>query len=310
MKLRLGTRGSRLAMIQARWVARRLERDGHEPEIVVIRTSGDRVQDRAFAQVGTQGVFSAEIENALVERRIDVAVHSYKDLPSKSPDGLVVAAVPERVDPADRLLARPDALDEGGALRRGARLGTASARRTALWRALRPDVEIGLLRGNLPTRVARALDGTFDAVVLAAAGLDRIDRAAQDDPELALDRSGLVERRLDPEVFVPAPSQGALALQVRADDAGVREAIEAIDDREAHRAVRAERELLARVEGGCQVPFGAWCVAATDGTFTLRAVLERGGRLRRARADGDDPLALVDAVWRELTAGGEATDGR
>lgn len=303
MTIRLGTRGSRLAMIQARWVARRLEQTGHASEIVVIRTSGDRVQDRSFSQVGTQGVFSAEIERALVEERIDVAVHSYKDLPSISLDGLVIAAVPERVDPADRLLARPEALDRTGTLRRGARLGTASARRTALWRELRPDVEIGLLRGNLPTRVGRALDGTFDAIVLAAAGLDRIDRAAQEDPELALDRGPLVEQRLDPELFVPAPSQGALALQVRGGDARVRAAIEALDDVQAHRAVRAERALLARVEGGCQVPFGAWCASTAAGGFVLRAILEREGRLARAAATGPDPLALVDPVWRELIGG-------
>lgn len=306
MKLRLGTRGSRLAMIQARWVARRLERDGHEAEIVVIRTSGDRVQDRAFAQVGSQGVFSAEIERALVEGRIDVAVHSYKDLPSRSPGGLIVAAVPERVDPADRLLARPEAIDDGGALRRGARLGTASARRTALWRELRPDVEIDLLRGNLPTRVDRVRDGTFDAIVLAAAGLERIDRAAREDPALTLDRGDLIERRLDPEVFVPAPSQGALALQVREDDAPVRRAVESIDDPAAHGAVRAERELLARVEGGCQVPFGAWCTAGAGGGFVLRAVLERDGRLRRAEAAGRGPLALVEPVWEALVSGGPA----
>lgn len=307
MTLRIGTRGSRLALIQARWVANALAQAGRATEIVIIKTQGDRVTDRAFAEVGAPGVFVAEIESALAAREIDIAVHSYKDLPSKSLEGLAVAAVPERMDPADRLLAHPAALDATGALLQGARLGTASARREALWRHARPDIQIGLLRGNLPTRVAKAVDGTFDAVILAAAGLDRIDRAALDDPGLAIDRSALVEQRLDPTVFVPAPSQGALALQVREGDESTRAAVAAIDDPAVHRAVRAERTLLARVEGGCQVAFGAWCEAeaapsAPSATprFVLRAFLERDGALIRAEARGADPAALVDEVWHVL----------
>jgi hydroxymethylbilane synthase len=284
-------------------VAARFEEAGTSAEIVVVETQGDRVQDRAFAEVGSPGVFVAEIEAALLDGRVDVAVHSYKDMPSESPPELVVAAVPERMDPADRLLAHPDKLDDDGEPVRGARIGTASARRAALLRHARPDVEIGLLRGNLPTRVRKALDGTFDAIVLAAAGLDRIDRAAADKPELALSREGIVERRLDPEVFVPAPSQGALALQARRADEATRRALAALDDEHVHAAVQVERALLARVEGGCQVPFGAWCRHLDDGRLELRAVLEREGTLFRAGEIGTEPRGLVEAAWSKLTEG-------
>lgn len=304
MKIRLGTRGSRLALIQARWTAARLAMAGHEPEIVIIKTKGDRVQDRSFADVGSPGVFVAEIENALLEDEIEVAVHSYKDLPSTGPAELVVAAVPERMDPADRMLIRPSSEDPGRALgvREGAVVGTASARRIALVAHMRPDCSTALLRGNLPTRVRKVEEGEYDAILLAAAGLDRVDRAARDDPTLAISREGVREIRLDPREFVPAPSQGALALQVKGERREVREAIAALDDGDAHAAVRAERSLLARVEGGCQVPFGAWCHRSEAGGFELHAFLERDGRTRFVRESGDDPEALGDAAWAKLAA--------
>ncbi len=313
MKLRLGTRGSRLALAQSGDVARMFEARGHEVEVQVIKTTGDRDRDRAFVEVGAPGVFVIEIEQALVAGSIDVAVHSYKDLPSKSPAELVVAAVPERVDAADRLLVRPEAHEPAQGLipvRRDGVIGTASARRQALLRHFRPDLRAELLRGNLPTRVAKVRDGVFDATLLAAAGLMRLDRtAATRDPAVALDRGGIVEVRLDPAVFVPAPSQGALAIQVRRDDAPVRAEVEALDDVAAHRAVRAERALLALVEGGCQVPFGAWARAVDGGLLEMMALLERevdgGLRLVRAVGRGPDPEALAASMWEELQHGGE-----
>jgi len=312
VKLTLGTRGSRLALAQSGDVARQLAARGHEVEVRVIRTSGDRDRDRAFIEVGAPGVFVVEIEQALLAGEIDVAVHSYKDLPSRSPAALVVAAVPERVDCADRLLIRPGAHEAARGLipvREGGVVGTASARRQALLRHFRPDLSTALLRGNLPTRVAKVRDGAFDATLLAAAGLMRLDRSAERDPAVALDRSGVVEVRLDPAVFVPAPSQGALAVQVRRDDAGVRAEVEALDDAAAHRAVRAERALLALVEGGCQVPFGAWARATEAGELLMTALLERevGGRPRLVRAEmrGAAPQALAEAMWQELQSGGE-----
>jgi len=307
LRIRIGTRGSRLARTQTGDVARLLAARGHEVEIVFIKTAGDRVQDRAFAEVGAPGIFVAEIEAALLEGRIDLAVHSYKDLPSKGPEQLIVAAVPERLDPADRLLARPGTIGRDGVvpLPAGARVGSASARRRALLQHYRPGLEIKLLRGNLPTRVDRLRRGDFDAILLAAAGISRLDRAGAADPALALDRSGVEERRLDPALFVPAPSQGAIAVQVRRDDAATRAAAEELDDAAAHRAVRAERALQARVEAGCQVPFGAWC-RAVEGALVLTAVLEQAGRLTGAEARGSDPAEIAAAAWDELQRGGRA----
>ncbi|MCG8461039.1 MAG: hydroxymethylbilane synthase [Holophagales bacterium] len=309
MTIRLGTRGSRLALAQSNWVAARLREHGHEVEMVTIRTEGDRVQDRAFAQIGQPGVFVREIERALSDGRIDLAVHSYKDLPSQGPEGLEIAAVPERLDPADRLLIRPGAAADPGngglsALMPGAVVGTASARRSALLAQLRPDLEPRLLRGNLPTRVGKLLDGEYDAILLAAAGLERLDRDGQ------LPRRGLLEHRLDPHSFVPAPSQGALALQTRVGDPTAR-AVDALDDPGAHRAVDAERAILARVEGGCHVAFGAYAHVAPGGDGNgesrgLHLVAILGGERGVARAEGSlggdgSGLDLVaDRLVREL----------
>jgi len=308
VKLTIGTRGSQLALTQARWVERSLVRHGHDVEIVVIRTSGDADQVRPFAEVGAPGLFVREIERALLESVIDVAVHSYKDLPSVSPEGLRIAAVPERVDPRDRLLFTESAHDPGAGplpLASGARLGTASARRRALVRDIRPDLELALLRGNVPTRVKKLRAGEFDAVLLAGAGLCRLDRAAERGEGEAPSRVGLVEVDLDPELFVPAPSQGALALQVRSDDPAVGDAVGALDDAAAHRAVRAERALLGKVDAGCQVPFGAHCRSDENGGLELVAALEVDGALRRGRARGDDPLALANEVFPLLLREGE-----
>src|SRR5512135_1713129 len=187
MRLRIGTRESALARAQAGDVARRLQAAGHETETIVIATTGDRVVDRAFGQVGSFGVFVREIESALREGRVDLAVHSYKDLPSRSPEGLVIAAVPERLDPADVLLARPEVAEFGAAgipLRQGTTVGTAAARRQALLAEARPDLAVGLLRGNVPTRVRALVDGRFGAIVLAAAGLARLERASGNDGPL------------------------------------------------------------------------------------------------------------------------------
>lgn len=300
MKLRIGTRGSALARAQADDVSRRLASLGHEIETVIISTTGDRVTDRAFTDVGAFGLFVRDIEHALLRDEIDLAVHSYKDVPSGGPKELVIAAHPERVDPADVLLVRNEVLAPDAAelpLKPGARVGTSAARRTALLRDVRPDLDIDLLRGNVPTRVKALLDGRFDAIVLAAAGLDRLRRA---DREALPPMDGHVTRvRLDPERFVPAPAQGAIAVQVRRDDAAVREAVAAIDDPDCRRALAAERHALALAEGGCTLPFGAWC---REDRGDLRLVVALGTQvgILRAEARGGDPEALARRVWREV----------
>ncbi|RMG47616.1 MAG: hydroxymethylbilane synthase [Acidobacteria bacterium] len=308
MKIRLGTRGSRLALAQARDVARRLAASGHEAEIVIVRTSGDQRRDAPFAEIGPAGVFVVELERALLDGRVDIAVHSYKDVPSLSPAGLSIVAVPERVDPRDLLLVR-EASAAGGEgtlpLKPGATIGTASMRRRAWIRAERPDLTTALLRGNLPTRIRRLAEGDFDAIVLAAAGIERLRRA---EGAGALPLDGIRVVPLDPERFVPAPSQGAIAVQARADDDAIRTACEALDDPAARRAVRAERRLLEMVEGGCSVPFGAYCRPAGETALELIARLERGGRIVDARARGEDPDALAAEVFRRLTGGGGGDD--
>lgn len=302
-ELRLGTRGSALALTQARDQAARLEALGRSVRIEIVRTSGDADQTRPFAQVGAAGLFVREIESALIDGRIDVAVHSYKDLPSSSPDELVIAAMPEREDPRDRLLIRPEAHDpdaDGLPLVSGARVGTASARREALLRDLRPDLSTVHLRGNVPTRVAKLRAGDYDGILLASAGLRRLDHSAERGQAEPIERDGLIEVDLDPIAFVPAPSQGALALQVRLGDDALRTLIAQLDDPDAHRAVRAERELLVLVDAGCQVPFGAHCRIGEDGSLDLQAALEVDGELRRTQQTGADPLEVAGAAFAAL----------
>jgi hydroxymethylbilane synthase len=300
-KLRLGTRGSELARTQSRTVAAALERLGFEVELTIIKTSGDQNTTSMFASIGPQGVFVREIEQALVERRIELAVHSFKDLPTKSPPELVIAAVPARVDPADLLLVRRDALngtaDDWLPLKAGARVGTASARRRAWLAHFRPELVIEPLRGNVPTRVRRLEQGDFDAIVLAAAGVERL----QAEQHLRSALAGVTVLRLDPRRFVPAPAQGALAVQCRSDDARVLAVLDSIDDAPSRAAVTAERDALARAEGGCDVAFGSYC-AVVGGKHELVAMLERGGTVHTVHVQGANPSALGAAAWMKLDA--------
>ena len=299
--LRLGTRGSDLARTQSGTVAAALERLGFAVELTVIKTSGDQNTTSAFASIGPQGVFVREIEQALVDRHIELAVHSFKDLPTKSPAELVIAAVPARVDPADLLLVRRDALvDAAGGwlpLKAGARVGTASARRRAWLAHFRPDLVVEPLRGNVPTRVRRLEEGRFDAIVLAAAGVERL----QAEQRLGSALDGVAIVRLDPKRFVPAPAQGALAIQCRRGDARVLTALAAIDHPPSHAAVTAERDALARAEGGCDVAFGAYCTAV-EGQHELVAMLERSGTVHAVRVTGTEVGALGAAAWTKLDA--------
>ncbi len=247
--IRLGTRGSALAMAQASWVAGRLA----DAEIVVIETAGDRQRDRRFDQIGDgRGVFTREIERALVERRIDVAVHSAKDLTGEPPESLVIGAVPEREDARDACCGPFASLAEIPA---GARIGTSSARRAGLLDQLRPDLEVVPLRGNVDTRLRKLDAGEADAIVLAAAGLIRLGLEAR------------IAFRFDPAVFVPEAGQGALALQVRAGEESL---VASLDHRPSHAQLDAERARVAELGGGCTVPVAAhaW---HQDGELRLRS---------------------------------------
>ena len=300
MKLRLGTRGSHLARTQTAGIAGELARLGHETSIAIITTAGDRSTATSFSAIGPQGVFVREIEQALIDAHVDIAVHSYKDLPTGSPPELTIAAVPARIDPADVLVTNNAAAAEpshGLPIVDGARVGTASARRQAWIRHLRSDIAVVPIRGNVPTRINR-LRGDLDGVVLAAAGIERLRQSPLDgvaDPVT----DEFVLRRLSPENFVPAPSQGALAIQCRRSDTRIRAALEALDDNATRQAVQAERALLARVEGGCDTAFGAWCTAdrSSAGTYRLIAWLEHEGRVVEATARETDLDALVESAW-------------
>jgi hydroxymethylbilane synthase len=306
-KLRLGTRGSDLARTQSGTVAASLAKAGYDVELVIIKTAGDQNQTALFGSIGAQGVFVREIEQALVEKRIEMAVHSFKDLPTQSPEELVVAAVPARVDPADLLLVRRKALagskKEFIPLAKNAKVGTASARRRVWLKHFRPDLNIEPLRGNVPTRVRKLIEGAYDAIVLAAAGVERL----KTEQHLLGDLGALGEiefLRLDPEKFVPAPAQGALALQCRRDDRRVLAALATIDHAPSHAAVQAERDALARAEGGCDVAFGAYCFKR-DGAHELLAMHDRNGVVRSARVRGRDPKKLGAIVWATLDANGD-----
>ncbi|MEX0590991.1 MAG: hydroxymethylbilane synthase [Xanthobacteraceae bacterium] len=243
-RLRIGTRGSPLARAQTEIVRTRLAAanglDSAEIEVVVIRTSGDAVHDRPLADVGGKGLFTKEIEEALLARTIDLAVHSAKDVPTFLPDGLVLAAYPERADPRDAFVStRADRL---AALAPGAVVGTASVRREALVRRLRPDVDVKLLRGNVHTRLEKVENGSFDASVLALAGLQR------------LGLEGKARELLDPEIFPPSVGQGAIAVEVRALDPVAAALVVAIDDAPTSIALAAERAFLAELDGSCRTP--------------------------------------------------------
>jgi hydroxymethylbilane synthase len=246
--VRIGTRGSPLARWQADWVAERLRElhPGLNVELVEIKTHGDRDRNSPLAAIGGAGLFTKEIQRAVRDRSVDVAVHSLKDLPTQSPAELILAAVPAREDVADALIAPEHRTLVN--LPRAARVGTSSPRRRAQLLYLRPDLEIVALRGNVETRLNQALQQRIDAVVLAWAGLRR----------LGLERH--VTERLGPPEFLPAVGQGALGIECRRDDLSALALLARLDDPSAHLAVRAERAVLAKLEGGCSLPMGAWAI--------------------------------------------------
>lgn len=289
-RIRIGTRGSALALWQAEHVKGRLEDLGHEVELRVITTTGDRHLDRRLESVGGKGAFLKEIEEALQAGEVDLAVHSLKDVPTALPDGLRLAAVLERADPRDAVLTRGPRLAD---LPAGARVGTTSLRRQALLRAERPDLALADLRGNVDTRIGRLREGRFDAILLAMAGLTR------------LGREGEVTEALDPLRFIPAPGQGAIALECRDDDSAVGEAVLPLDHAPTARAVAAERAFLAALGGGCNVPLGAHASAAADGLEMVGFVAAlKGPALLRAERRGPEPLDLGRGLADDLVAQG------
>jgi hydroxymethylbilane synthase len=295
--LRIATRGSALALAQARMVGAAAEAaTGRACELVILQTTGDRIQDRALAEIGGKGLFVKEIQEALLDGRADLAVHSAKDLPASSPDRLAFAAFPRRADPRDALVAREPAL-RVSLLRRNARIGTGSVRRGSQLRARRPDFELVPLRGNVDTRLRKLDELGLDAVVLACAGLDR------------LGLSDRVHERIEVEDLLPAVGQGTLALEVRADDELAGELF-ALDHAPTRACLLAERAFQAGLEGDCAVPIAAFAELDTAGRLRLRGLVARpdGGRIVRGEieASASDAVRAGAELARELRArGGE-----
>ncbi len=296
--LKIGTRGSPLALVQAETVAARLRADspGLPTEIVVIKTTGDHVLDRPLAEIGGKGLFTKEIEEALYDRRIDLAVHSFKDVATVLPDGLVIAAVLPREDPRDALIA--GAVTRIADLPEGAVVGSASLRRRAQLLALRPDLEVVNLRGSVQTRLGKVESGAIHATLLAMAGLNRLGR-----PDAASAPIGVDE-------ILPAVAQGAIAIEVRADDAGIRPLVEALNDAPTARAVTAERAFLRALDGSCRTPIAAHATLDGDRLHLEGLLAEPEGRRswRAARTGlaGDAEALGTDAGREVRAAAGDA----
>ena len=286
--IRIGSRGSQLALWQAHHVAALLRGQGHEVEIEVIRTTGDRLQEVTFAQVGTKGMFTLEIEEALADGRIDLAVHSLKDLPTELPGGFVLGATPVRADARDVFVSQEYA--RFADLPAGARVGTSSLRRRAQLRAIRPDLQYVEFRGNVDTRLRKLSEGQAAGILLAAAGLDR------------LGQTEWIRERIAPELVCPSAGQGALGIEIRGGDTRVAEAVGFLDDPSTRFAVTAERTALAALGGGCQVPIGVQCRVAEAGCFEILGVVAEpdGDRVVQSSAVGNEAEKLGRALAADL----------
>lgn len=285
--LRIGSRGSQLALWQANHVASLLREQGHSVEIEIIKTTGDKILDVALAKVGTKGMFTKEIEEALADRRVDLAVHSLKDVPTELQAEFTLAAIMKREDPRDAFISVKFSRFED--LPKKAKVGTSSLRRQCQLKGLRPDLEILPLRGNVDTRLRKLESGEYDAIILAAAGVHR----------LGLDQ--YVRSRIAPVTMCPAVGQGALAIEARAGDGEVLAQLEFLNDSETRSAIECERALLGNLGGGCQVPIGAFA-ESRDGLLHLIAMVGRpdGTEILHEFTQGSDPLVLGRETAQKL----------
>jgi hydroxymethylbilane synthase len=291
LRLRIGSRGSQLALWQANHIASRLRKNGHEVEVEIIHTTGDKITDVALAKVGVKGMFTKEIEEALADGRIDLAVHSLKDLPTELSEQFQIAAIPQRENPHDAFCSNKYSSIED--LPRGARVGTSSLRREAQLKAVRPDLAVHPLRGNVDTRLRKLESGDYDAIILAIAGLNR------------LGRTEVVRQILPVEIMCPAAGQGALAIETRAHDEVVCAALVFLDYAASRAETDCERALLKKLGGGCQVPIGAYAKLQND-LLHLEAVVASpdGSLLLRESASGSDPVSLGTAAGETLLHSG------
>jgi hydroxymethylbilane synthase len=286
--LRIGTRASQLALAQTGIIKEELQSalDGWKISLVKIRTAGDRDRRKPLAAIGGEGLFTAELQHALAEKRIDIAVHSLKDLPTDRPEGLSIAAIPKRKDPSDALISRENVrLND---LLEGAVIGTGSARRKAQILEIRPDLTVEGIRGNVETRIRKVREGKYDATLLAWAGLFRAGLENE------------IAEVLPFDIMLPAAGQGALGIEMRTDDPRLSIVTEILHHESSAIAVGVERDILAGLGGGCHVPVAVLCEVGDDESMRLRAALagENGGGLRRAQASG--PVLESDRIAQEV----------
>jgi len=285
--LHIGSRGSQLALWQANHVSALLRDCGHTVEIEVIKTTGDKITEVSLAQVGTKGMFTKEIEEALAEGKVDLAVHSLKDLPTDLPPGFELAAIMKREDPRDAFISKNYA--SLSALPQNSHIGTSSLRREAQLRALRPDLKVSPLRGNVDTRLRKLEAGEYDGIILAVAGVKR------------LGREDAIREILQPEVMCPAVGQGALGIEIRKDDRNVAQHLGFLNDPVTRATTECERALLQTLGGGCQVPIGAYATG-NEGELHLVARVARqdGSLVITEEGRGENPVQLGAAVGEKL----------
>ncbi len=289
----IGSRGSDLALWQAHFVQEQLKAIGLESRIEIIKTKGDIIQNLSFDKLEGKGFFTKEIEEALLSNTIDIAVHSHKDLETESPPGLLVAAVSDRADPRELLIIRNDAVDSSAPwqFKRSARIGTSSARRKAQLLHVRPDATIADIRGNVPTRIQKLREGQFDAILLAKAGVDRLN----------LNVSDLHVIPLDVEDLVPAPAQGVLAIQTRSNDTELITALQQLNAQKIQQTIHIERRVLNRMKGGCQLPLGVHA-NYHDNRYSVWVAFAASWNapVLKFQLEGSDESALIEEILHRI----------
>ncbi len=292
--LTIGSRGSKLALWQAHFVQKELVDLGHEVEIKIIKTKGDKIQDIGFDKMEGKGFFTKELEDALIAEEIDLAVHSMKDMPTTAIEGLTLAGVSYREACEDVLLIHPNSIDAQSTLgiKNKAKVGTSSSRRKAMLLDLRKDIEVNDLRGNVPTRIEKLRSGAYDGIILAKAGIQR----------LKLDLSDLTVVTLNKMEFVPAPAQGVLAYQTRTEDIPVRKILQEIHHSEVAACTNVERKILQMMEGGCQMPLGVYCEIDQMGNYHVHAALSPNidQPLKRVKVSSSTSFGLAEDVFNKL----------
>ncbi len=294
-KIRIGTRGSDLALWQAHFLQDQLKQVGYESSLTIIKTKGDKIQHLSFDKIEGKGFFTKEIEDSLLNDEVDVAVHSMKDLPTEQPAGLVLAGTSYRADPRDVLLVREETRDKDAPLTIGGNriVGTSSARRKAQILHLDPGLTIKDIRGNVPTRIEKLKNGDFDAIILAGAGIERLD----------LDLSGLYVLKMNVKEFIPAPAQGILAFQCRGENIAMRKIIKKIHKSEISRCSNIERGLLNKMDGGCHSPLGIHCYQDVQGNFHSHVAyaVEVGKPLIHLTLSRSTSHGMVDTLHKMIT---------